>query len=80
MGNKYPGQCRCGEQVAAGAGSVQKIGRRWVVSCGECGPTADRSSRRESSGSVVTRFSSGAEVYRNRRGRCEDAPCCGCCS
>ncbi len=27
-----------------------------------------------------TRFSSGAEVYTNRRGRCEDAPCCGCCS
>jgi hypothetical protein len=31
-------------------------------------------------GSTYTRFSSGAEVYTNRRGRCEDAPCCGCCS
>jgi hypothetical protein len=31
-------------------------------------------------GSSYTRFSSGAEVYTNRRGRCEDAPCCGCCS
>ena len=31
-------------------------------------------------GSVVTRFSSGAEVFTNRNGRCEDAPCCGCCS
>lgn len=20
------------------------------------------------------------EYYRNRRGRCEDAPCCGCCN
>ncbi len=30
--------------------------------------------------SRYTRFSSGAEVYTNRRGRCEDAPCCGCCS
>ena len=27
-----------------------------------------------------TRFSSGAEQFRNPRGRCEDAPCCGCCS
>lgn len=27
-----------------------------------------------------TRFSSGAEMYRNPRGRCEDAPCCGCCT
>lgn len=24
--------------------------------------------------------SSGREFYRNRRGRCEDAPCCGCCN
>jgi len=31
-------------------------------------------------GFVVTRFSTGAEVYRNAAGRCEDAPCCGCCS
>jgi hypothetical protein len=28
---------------------------------------------------VVTRFASGATTFRNRRGRCEDAPCCGCC-
>ena len=31
-------------------------------------------------GSTYTRFNSGAEVYTNKRGRCEDAPCCGCCS
>ena len=30
--------------------------------------------------SNVTRFSSGAVVYQSKRGRCEDAPCCGCCS
>jgi hypothetical protein len=36
--------------------------------------------RRRRGGSSYTRFSSGAEVYRNARGRCEDAPCCGCCS
>jgi hypothetical protein len=22
----------------------------------------------------------GREYYRNRGGRCEDAPCCGCCN
>lgn len=22
----------------------------------------------------------GRELYRNQRGRCEDAPCCGCCN
>lgn len=26
------------------------------------------------------RFSSGEVMYRNKRGRCEDAPCCGCCT
>jgi len=24
--------------------------------------------------------SDGKEYYRNKRGRCEDAPCCGCCN
>lgn len=23
---------------------------------------------------------SGETMYQNSRGRCEDAPCCGCCS
>ncbi len=31
-------------------------------------------------GSNYALFQGGAEVYTNRRGRCEDAPCCGCCS
>jgi hypothetical protein len=35
---------------------------------------------RPRSGSRYTRFSSGAEVFTNAKGRCEDAPCCGCCS
>lgn len=30
--------------------------------------------------SNVTTFSSGATIYTNKGGRCEDAPCCGCCS
>jgi hypothetical protein len=29
---------------------------------------------------IVSRFNSGAVAYVNSRGRCEDAPCCGCCS
>ncbi len=31
-------------------------------------------------GSRYTRFAGGGEHYVNRSGRCEDAPCCGCCS
>ncbi len=30
--------------------------------------------------SNYARFSSGAETFSNARGRCEDAPCCRCCS
>jgi len=30
--------------------------------------------------SDVWRSASGQEFYRNRRGLCEDAPCCGCCN
>ena len=37
-------------------------------------------SYRPAYGSNYTRFSDGAEVYTNKNGRCEDAPCCGCCS
>lgn len=28
----------------------------------------------------VARFSSGAVMTQNAKGRCEDAPCCGCCT
>lgn len=31
-------------------------------------------------GLTVVRFSSGAVMTQNSRGRCIDAPCCGCCS
>ncbi|QFG04665.1 hypothetical protein PBI_KEZIACHARLES14_91 [Mycobacterium phage Keziacharles14] len=30
--------------------------------------------------SFLIELNSGAELYVNRAGRCEDAPCCGCCS
>jgi len=51
-------------QIVAGAGPVQRR------------PYRGRSRYQ----SNYTRFSSGAEHYQNKRGRCEDAPCCGCCS
>jgi hypothetical protein len=30
--------------------------------------------------SHVFQFGDGREYYRNKNGRCEDAPCCGCCT
>lgn len=54
----------------------------------EAGPEEPRAPRRSRNGrrtrggyvSNVYRFSSEAEVYVNKNGRCIDAPCCGCCS
>lgn len=34
----------------------------------------------ERSKSDFWRGADGREYYRNRRGLCEDAPCCGCCN
>ena len=74
MTNKYPGYCSiCGVKVARNAGIIKKQYGRWTVRHLSC----NSSGQAEVS---VTRFSSGAEVYRNRNGLCEDAPCCGCCS
>lgn len=45
------------------------------------GPVQAREYRRGSRyGSSYARFAGGAEWYQNKKGRCEDAPCCGCCS
>ena len=77
--NKYPGNCgTCKRRVGANAGTLVKIDRRWVVrhlSCHEVGaPTVTHA-----------RFYGGRgpgtyqDVYQNSAGRCEDAPCCGCC-
>ena len=80
--NKYSGACEsCGGRVPAFAGTRHKNGRRWVVrhAAGACAAS-------ESPHVTHTRFYGGsgpgsyADVYQNSAGRCEDAPCCGCCS
>ena len=84
-GNTYPVR----EQIKALGGRWNKACQGWDVPeanaeaaralVANAGPStyAPRVAR---SGSTYTRYSSGAESYQNRRGRCEDAPCCGCCS
>jgi len=77
---KYPGICRrCNGPIAigdkiryGGPGRSYHLASACATSTHADIPTANRS--------TYTRFSSGAEVYTNRAGRCEDAPCCGCCS
>jgi len=47
----------------------------------ESAAAAGRYLRASMARGVSTVWSSGGrEYYRNRQGRCEDAPCCGCCN
>lgn len=76
MINRYPGQCvQCHEYVPAGLGTVTKRNRAWRIDCNACTGRMP-----ENSGVVCVRTSSGWSGTRNARGRCEDAPCCGCCT
>ena len=76
MVNRYPGKCHyCGGHVAARAGKCwrPKGAGLFVVAHLACD---------ESGEAKVIEFatSSGWRGTRNARGRCEDAPCCGCCT
>jgi hypothetical protein len=84
-GNTYPVR----DEIKALGGTWNKHAKGWNVPDDKAdearalvsgAPSAAR--RTVSTGYVsnVYRLSSGAEVYRNKRGLCEDAPCCGCCS
>ena len=84
-GNTYPVRT----ELKALGGTWEKRSQGWLVPddraeearalvAGALVATRYSGGRSRSRG--VTRFSSGATVYRNPRGRCIDAPCCGCCS
>jgi len=73
MLNRYAGTCEhCNGPVAAKAGTLRRVGRGWQVAHLAC---AD-----EDAPAVTVVQTSGGTFYQNRRGRCEDAPCCGCCT
>lgn len=77
IGNTYPHRAA----LRAMGGEWDGRAKAWNVPDDKADEARALVARRERRyGSVYTRFSSGAEVYRNRAGRCEDAPCCGCCS
>ncbi len=86
-GNTYPVK----EQIKALGGRWNKAAKGWDVPTERAaearelvngaGASQSRASfRGRRYGSSYTRFSDGAEVFTNKNGRCEDAPCCGCCS
>jgi hypothetical protein len=65
--SKYAGQCaRTRQRFAAGA---------WV----DFDTRTRQVSLPERAVSDVFQFGEST-FYRNKRGRCEDAPCCGCCT
>ena len=73
MTNKYAGYCiECKVDVAPGDGEARKSKRgRWYLLCESHGRGSDR---------INIINIGGNEYTQNARGRCEDAPCCGCCT
>lgn len=71
--NRYAGACAvCAARVPARAGWLTKRGGAFApvhLACATNGTPE-----------VISIVIGGAEFTRNARGRCEDAPCCGCCS
>jgi len=55
--------------------------RAWLADLGdEQQDVIDHPSRYSPSWVSHVWTSGGREYYRNKAGRCEDAPCCGCCT
>jgi hypothetical protein len=67
---RFPGTCaRTGARINPGDPIVTVSRGRYALATDEPRRVSD-----------VFEFGSGAVLYRNRQGRCEDAPCCGCCT
>lgn len=96
MTAKYPGTCfECGQPIKRGD-AIRYYGRHHVEhsACTDGGGqvadedeaaglepgTLANDRRLAKNGLSVTRFANGDVVTQNSRGRCEDAPACGCCS
>jgi hypothetical protein len=54
--------------------------RAWLAEPGDPGDDQQAASRYNPAWVSHVWNSGGKEYYRNKAGRCEDAPCCGCCN
>ena len=73
--NRFNSTCAvCGISVGAEEGFATKWpgSKSWEVTCDEHTST--------DSSNVIYFYGSGKTEYRNPKGRCIDAPCCGCCT
>ncbi len=91
MTARYAGRCRsCGGDVLpgetisyGGRGNVRHGGADGCANGADTYEAVNPATGQRMSNRArvhVARFSSGAVATVNARGRCEDAPCCGCCS
>jgi len=90
MQARYPGRCAAtGRRFPAGSTiDYDRATKRAILV--DSNPAEDGAEShgaylarqtRTGAGSVSNVFrTSGGTFYRNKRGRCEDAPCCGCCT
>jgi hypothetical protein len=77
MRAKYPGKCtRSGARINPGDFIIYNTANKTA----ELEPDADRLTFTTSARVSDVFNISGREFYRNKAGRCEDAPCCGCCN
>ena len=81
MTAKYSGKCaRTGHPIRPGDEIIYDTATREVWHDPEDEDSyMERTRTRANYASDVFNFS-GREYYRNKAGRCEDAPCCGCCT
>ena len=88
MTARYPGYCaQTGARILPGDlidyhGKGRSILRARVGADGPAArPDLDAPEIRPSDVAVSDHYVIGGQsFYRNRNGRCEDAPCCGCCT
>jgi len=79
--NRYDSSCvYCRGMVQAGEGDMWKWKGRFYVCHQACGEEAKARRKSGESKEVSTYIIGGKEYTRNAKGRCEDAPCCGCCT
>lgn len=80
MVNKYGGKCcRCHNYVAPNAGTLTRGPGGWKLYHLAC-KDAEIAGRDSGEPEVIGIRMGGRSYTRNRKGRCEDAPCCGCCT
>ena len=77
---KYPGiDSRTGHRIRVGDQiKFDTVTRKsWIHERSDEQPVSDASAHNRVSNHFVI---GGNDYFRNKAGRCEDAPCCGCCT